>query len=64
MDSPTYKPGLYACITTSLLNLFIVAALTLTYYRENSKADRGEKELETHEVRVVFFLTLNLSIEK
>ncbi|KAK1749346.1 major facilitator superfamily domain-containing protein [Echria macrotheca] len=44
-----YHPGLYACITTSLLNLVIVSALTLDFYIQNKKADRGEKELEADE---------------
>ncbi|KAK0725386.1 major facilitator superfamily domain-containing protein [Lasiosphaeris hirsuta] len=48
-DKPDYKPGLYACIATSLLNLIIVAALTLTFWRANKKADRGEIELESAE---------------
>jgi hypothetical protein len=43
---------LYACIATSLANLLIVGLLSLTFYRENGKADRGEKELEADEVRL------------
>lgn len=49
-DKPGYQPGLYACIATSLLNLIIVAILSATFYMENKKADRGEKELEADEV--------------
>ncbi|KAK4032899.1 general substrate transporter [Parachaetomium inaequale] len=45
-DKPGYKPGLYACIATTLLNLIIVGALTLYFRRLNKQADRGEKELE------------------
>ncbi|KAK0611533.1 general substrate transporter [Immersiella caudata] len=48
-DRPQYKAGLYACITTSLANLIIVTLLSITFYSENRKADRGEKELEADE---------------
>jgi len=51
-----YRPGLYACIATSLLNLVIVAALSIAFYIENGKADRGEEELEAEEVS--FYATL------
>lgn len=50
-DSPTYRPGIYACIAVSLLSLLLVGALSLDFYAQNRKADRGEKELETNEVR-------------
>jgi MFS family permease len=45
-DVPHYRPGMYACIATTLLNLILVAGLTLHFRRLNGKADRGEKELE------------------
>jgi len=45
-EYPIYRSGLYACITTSLANLVIVSVLSYTFYIENGKADRGEKELE------------------
>ncbi|KAK5661727.1 hypothetical protein OQA88_9827 [Cercophora sp. LCS_1] len=48
-DKPGYKPGLYACIATSLFNLIIVTVLSISFYIENKKADRGEKELEADE---------------
>ncbi|KAK0625286.1 major facilitator superfamily domain-containing protein [Bombardia bombarda] len=48
-DAPHYKPGLYACIATTLLTLVIVAVLSVTFWIENRRADRGEKELETDE---------------
>ncbi|KAI8628740.1 major facilitator superfamily domain-containing protein [Xylariaceae sp. FL1651] len=41
-----YKPGLWACIAVSLLNIIIVGICTISYYIDNKKADRGEKELE------------------
>ncbi|OAA54557.1 Major facilitator superfamily domain, general substrate transporter [Niveomyces insectorum RCEF 264] len=48
-DSPTYRPGIYACVATSLLSLVLVALLSINYYINNKKADRGEKELEVSE---------------
>ncbi|KAI3337215.1 MFS general substrate transporter [Xylariaceae sp. AK1471] len=46
-DGPTgYKPGLWACIAVSLMNIIIVIICTISYYFDNKKADRGEKELE------------------
>ncbi|KAK3317857.1 general substrate transporter [Cercophora scortea] len=48
-DAPTYKPGLYACIACTLLNFVIVGGLSISFYFHNRAADRGEKELETHE---------------
>ncbi len=49
-DAPTYKPGLYACIACSVLNIIVVVALTFALRRLNGQADRGEKELEYEEV--------------
>jgi hypothetical protein len=57
-DNPTYRPGLYTCIATSLLTIILVAALTIDFRIQNAKADRGEKELETDDVRCVPFLSL------
>lgn len=45
-DRPTYRPGLYACIACALLNIIIVAALSLLFKLENGKADKEGKELE------------------
>ncbi|KAI2642725.1 major facilitator superfamily domain-containing protein [Xylaria nigripes] len=45
-DKPGYKPGLWACIAVSLLNIITVGICTISYYFDNKKADRGEKELE------------------
>ncbi|KAI0436339.1 major facilitator superfamily domain-containing protein [Xylaria telfairii] len=45
-DKPEYKPGLWACITVSLLNIILVGICTISFYFDNKKADRGEKELE------------------
>jgi hypothetical protein len=59
-DAPTYYPGLYACIATSLLNIIIVALLTLTFWRQNRKAERGEIELEDSDVSVSTILQRKL----
>ncbi|KAI8221614.1 putative transporter [Colletotrichum sp. SAR 10_86] len=45
-DKPHYRPGMYACIACSLLTMILVGLLSLDFKRQNSKADRGEKELE------------------
>jgi MFS family permease len=45
-DKPHYHPGIYACITTSLLNIVIVLLVTFMSWRQNKRADRGEVELE------------------
>ncbi|KAH8728444.1 phthalate transporter-like protein [Phaeosphaeriaceae sp. PMI808] len=45
-DKPHYRPGLYACIACSLLTIVIVSLITLSSWRLNKKADRGEIELE------------------
>lgn len=49
-DYPAYRPGIYTCIVTSCLNLIIVGLLSVTFYFENQKAERGEKELEAEDV--------------
>lgn len=46
-----YKPGLYACIACSLLSIILVVLVDFYFFVENRRADRGEKELESHEVR-------------
>ncbi|KAI3343772.1 major facilitator superfamily domain-containing protein [Ustulina deusta] len=48
-DEPKYRPGLWACIAVSLLNIVIVGVCTISYYIDNKKADRGEKELEAED---------------
>ncbi|KAJ8116472.1 hypothetical protein ONZ43_g4434 [Nemania bipapillata] len=45
-DKPEYKPGLWACIAVSLMNIIVVGICSISYYIDNKKADRGEKELE------------------
>jgi hypothetical protein len=45
-DSPAYHPGLYTCIVSQVIILIIVALLDMKFYRDNKKADRGEKEIE------------------
>lgn len=49
-DKPDYKPGLWACIAVSLLNIIVVCICSISYYIDNKKADRGEKELEAEDV--------------
>ncbi|KAF7563583.1 hypothetical protein G7046_g538 [Stylonectria norvegica] len=44
-----YKPGMWACIACCLLTVILVITLGFTFKRENSKADRGEKILESHD---------------
>ncbi|KAI0115890.1 major facilitator superfamily domain-containing protein [Nemania sp. FL0031] len=48
-DKPEYKPGLWACIAVALMNIVIVGICTISYYIDNKKADRGEKELEAED---------------
>ncbi|KAI0400363.1 major facilitator superfamily domain-containing protein [Xylaria palmicola] len=48
-DKPGYKPGLWACIAVSLLNIIIVLINTVSFYIDNKKAERGEKELEAED---------------
>lgn len=55
-DAPGYKPGLYACIATTLLTMILVGILTLDFRRLNGKADRGERELECDAVSCGLFL--------
>ncbi|KAF2853492.1 phthalate transporter-like protein [Plenodomus tracheiphilus IPT5] len=45
-DKPGYRPGLYACIACCLLTLVIVGLITLSSWKLNKRADRGEIELE------------------
>ncbi|KAI0882003.1 major facilitator superfamily MFS-1 [Annulohypoxylon maeteangense] len=44
-----YKPGLWACIACCLFGILLVGILDLSFYFDNKKADRGEKELEITE---------------
>jgi len=55
-DAPGYRPGLYACIATSLLSIIIVAGLTVQSWYRNKAADRGEGELECDDVSSVLLL--------
>lgn len=52
-----YKPGMYACIACALLNVILVCVCDLEFFRQNKKADRGEKQLENDdEVRPIQFI--------
>ncbi|CAK7233124.1 hypothetical protein SBRCBS47491_008501 [Sporothrix bragantina] len=46
-DSPSYHPGIYACITATLLSLVLVGVISISFYFSHKKADRGEIELES-----------------
>ncbi|KAI0200663.1 major facilitator superfamily domain-containing protein [Astrocystis sublimbata] len=48
-DKPGYRPGLWACIAVSLLNIILVGICTISFYFDNKKAERGEKELEAED---------------
>jgi hypothetical protein len=49
-DAPRYRPGLYACITSQLIIITIVLALSVKFARDNKKSERGELEIEGSEV--------------
>jgi hypothetical protein len=53
-DAPAYKPGLYACIATTLLTMILVCIMSVYFKYLNGKADRGEKELECDAVSPLF----------
>ncbi|KAH7202978.1 major facilitator superfamily domain-containing protein [Fusarium oxysporum] len=44
-----YKPGIWACVACSLFNMILVVLCDLDLWRQNGKADRGEKLLEAHD---------------
>ncbi|KAI1125051.1 major facilitator superfamily domain-containing protein [Nemania abortiva] len=48
-DKPEYRPGLWACIAVALMIIVVVCILSISYYIDNRKADRGEKELEAED---------------
>lgn len=48
-DTPSYRPGLWACITSQLIIIVIVAMLTLKFKRDNRKVERGELQIEGSE---------------
>ncbi|CAK7244465.1 MAG: hypothetical protein STHCBS139747_006006 [Sporothrix thermara] len=48
-DSPTYHPGIYACIACTLLSIVLVGMISVSIYFSHKKADRGEIELEASE---------------
>lgn len=48
-DEPTYHPGLYACITSQLIIIVIVIALTFKFVRDNKRVERGEIQIEGSE---------------
>ncbi|RDA94934.1 hypothetical protein CP533_0093 [Ophiocordyceps camponoti-saundersi (nom. inval.)] len=44
-----YRPGMWACIACSLLNILLIGVCTLHSKRQNSLADQGRKVLESDE---------------
>jgi len=48
-DAPHYRPGIYACLATSILTCVLVGILSIISIRQNKRADRGEVELEYSE---------------
>ena len=44
VDKPRYIPGLWACITASLLTIVVTLILQLHFKLQNRAADRGEKD--------------------
>ena len=45
-----YRPGLYACLAASLLNIVLVGILTLKFTRDNKRANDGKLQIEGSEV--------------
>lgn len=45
-DSPGYKPGLWACITSSLIIIVVVCMLDTYFWFANKKQARGELVIE------------------
>lgn len=48
-DAPAYHPGLYACIVSQLIIIFIVLGLSVKFRADNKKVDRGEIQIEGSE---------------
>lgn len=48
-----YKPGMWACIACAMLNIILVVVCDLEFWRQNKKADRGEKCLEQYDVSLI-----------
>ncbi|KAJ0162674.1 High-affinity nicotinic acid transporter, partial [Colletotrichum tanaceti] len=45
-DKPRYLPGLSTCLGCAVLNIVVVVCMSFYFYYWNSKAERGEVELE------------------
>lgn len=45
-DAPSYRPGVWACITCNLVTIVIVIINSVIFKRQNKKADRSEVVLE------------------
>jgi hypothetical protein len=57
-----YKPGMYACIACTFLNIVLVAACWLDFWRLNRKADEQGVALEAHDVSAAIYCLLPLSL--
>jgi hypothetical protein len=42
-DIPRYLPGLWACITASLITITLTGSLQLYFWKQNKAADEGRK---------------------
>lgn len=55
-----YKPGMYTCITCAFLNIILVGLCTLSFWRQNKKADEQGIVLEAHDVSAATFIIFTL----
>lgn len=55
-----YKPGMWACIAFAASSVVVVAICDFEFWRQNNKADRDGKVLESHEVSIVPSITAPL----
>lgn len=46
VDSPSYRPGILACLIANVLMIIIVLLLSLKFYRANKRVDAGGKQIE------------------
>lgn len=46
IDSPTYRPGILACLIANVIMIIIVLLLSLKFYRANKRVDAGGKQIE------------------
>ena len=46
IDSPSYRPGMLACLIANAIMILIVAALSWKFHRANKRVDAGGKLIE------------------